>query len=860
MFMLKAVWRRIAPVLLSVMLCAWSGPADAAEAVRTAPAWPWVSELTLPKPNPTRARQHSEGLGFLLADRQTRAEPGGDTTYRRGAYEIVDRSGLEEGASLTINFSPARETLVLHHARVLRNGAIVDLLAKARIQVVANEDELANGVVTGMKTARIEFEDVRVGDIVDYGYSWISRDPLTPTDVYANQNLSWAIPVEVTRFRLLWPQGSRPTIMRHGGVGAPTTGKAGAWDVYEWVVRDGEPDPDEKDIPNGVTVGPRIEVSSQSNWAQVVGLALPLYAGHRTPAAWKGEVARIAAIPDPNRRVTEAIRLVQDKVRYVSLSIGAGAYRPRSPDTVVASGYGDCKDKALLLSLVLRELGFDAAPALTDADEGPGLPTTAPSMASFDHVIVRIRMGGQTYWVDATGSHEGGVFPRLARLRYAWALPIVAGQRALERVPRPEAAVRNSDVLERYELPADARQALKLEVTTVFADLEADYIRGQLATSGLGQTEKKYLDYYSEMYPGLTVLRPLQVTDDRDANLVTLREAYEVPRRELASGGMLEKFRIRGGTLETYAKPAVTARRAPLWLPWPINKRHTIQLVTPGKRPPAPPETEVSGEAFRLSTEATRKGDVLTIRYALVGLLDTLPAAKVPDHRAKVTELNDAVYWDVDLTSNAGGTIGDDALWYGVFGILAALALYVGIIVAAMRYGGRADDGWAADGPYYPVTTAKFALMSLATAGLYAYFWLWKNWRWARLHGSEDVSPFWRTFFSLFWVHALFQRINAAAGERRLPDVAGIAAAAGYILWLVIWTGVEAMDVLPKGLGLASLLAPAFLLPLVIAAQRANADRPEVLAANSRHTGLSWAAVAAGLTWWALVLVGEFAA
>ena len=855
--MFRTVWRRFAPVLLCVLFCAWSGLALAAEAVRKAPAWPWVSELALPQANPARARQHADGLAYRIADRQMRAEPGGDTTYRRSAYEVIDRSGLEEGASLTVDFDPARETLVLHHARVWRSGVAQDRLARARIQVVANEDELERGIVTGRKTARVEFEDVRVGDVVDYAYSWVNRDPLVPSDVWGGHGLGWSIPVAVTRLRVLWPHGTKPTIARHGGAGPPRVTSAGAWDLYEWTSLDPEPVTAEKDVPNEVETYPRVELSSLSSWGQVVDLALPLYAGHRAPSAWKGEIARIRALPDPKRRITEAIRLVQDKLRYVSLSIGAGSYRPRSPDVVVASGYGDCKDKALLLSLVLRELGVDAVPALTDADAGRGLPNAVPSMASFDHAIVRFRAGGRTYWVDATDSHAGGVFPNLTGLYYAWALPITPGQRALEPIPRPEAPARNSDVLERYTLPAGSKASLTLEVTTVFAGLEADIVRSDLASYGLAQTEKKYLDYYAEMYPGVAVARPMRVVDDRDANLVTLREAYEIPRSAL--GDLLGKFRIRAGTLEVYDVPAAGVRRAPLWLPWPVNKRHTIELITPGKRPPAPPETTVEGDGVKLDTKVTRKGDRLTIRYDLVGKADRLPADKVAAHRTQVQALNEGIYWDVDLTSNAGGTIGEEgALWIGLAVIGAFVALYVGAVVAAVHYGGPLDDAYAAEGRYFPVTTAKFAAMSVVTGGLYPYFWLWKNWRWARLYGGEAISPFWRTFFSLFWLHALFTRLNAQAGERRLPAVAGFVAIAGFVLWQVGFAVLEATGVLPKGVGLLSMAAEAFILPLVIAAQRANAERPDIVAGNSRYTGLSLAAAGLGVAWWAVILVGEF--
>lgn len=857
--MFQAVWRRLALALFCVVVpLAGSGEA-AAQVMRRAPAWPWIADLPVPQPSPSRARQHQDGLAFLIADRQTRVEPGGDTTYRRSAYQVVDRTGLEEGARLIIDFDPARDKLVLHHARVWRNGVASDRLAGARIQVLSSEDRLTTGVVTGRKSAHLEFKDVRVGDVVDYAYSWVTRDPFVPSDVYSRQHLGWGIPVGVARFRLLWPQGSRPTIARHAGAGEPKVSKAGQFDVYDWTVVDPEPIPGEEDMPNGFRARPEIEVSTLSNWAQVVDLARPLYAGHRLPVAWRDELVRLKNLPDPNLRITGAIRLVQDQLRYVSLSIGEGSYRPRSPDAVVASGYGDCKDKALLLSLLLQELGVDATPALTDADAGAGLTSAVPSLASFDHVIVRIRVGGRTYWVDATGSHEGGLFPNLSGLYYDWALPIAPGQAKLERIPRPEAPVRNTDVLERYELAAGPDAGVTLSVTTVFAGQAADYLRSELASNGVAGTEKRYLDYYAEMYPGLSVLRPLWVMDERDRNLLTLREAYLIPRSALDAGGLLTAFRINAETLDTYALPAGTARRAPLWLPWPVNKRHVIELVTPGKRPPAPPESSVEGDGFKFTSRVARAGDRLTVTYELVGLEDQLPAAKVAEHRALVSEVKDATYWDLDLTSSDGGTIGDSPAWLVVLVVIGFLAVYVGIVVAAMRLGGPVDGAYAAEGLFYPVTTVKFVVMTVATAGLYPYFWMWKCWRWIREHSDVTPSPFWRTFAAFIWLYALFARINRQAGERRLPRSLGLAAAIGFVFWGLVWNALDRADVLPEGGGLIVLASPVFILPAVIAAQRANSDRPDIVAANSRYTGLSLAALAAGAIWWGLVLLGEFA-
>ena len=79
----------------------------------------------------------------------------------------------------------------------------------------------------------------------------------------------------------------------------------------------------------------------------------------------------------------------------MSISIGPGGYRPASPDTVLSRRFGDCKDKALLLTTILRELGIEAQPALVNSRRGRVLTSALPTPYMFDHAIVRARTGGE---------------------------------------------------------------------------------------------------------------------------------------------------------------------------------------------------------------------------------------------------------------------------------------------------------------------------------------------------------------------------------------------------------------------------------------------------------------------------------
>ena len=802
-------------------------------------------------------RQVTDGIYYLLVDEQDRPGRPADVRYVRTAYKITDRTGVEEAARLSISFDPASENLVLHHARIWRDGDAQDRLAQANIQILRQEKELDKGIVDGRKTVHLELKDVRVGDIVDYAYSSQGADPVLAGAFQSDNSFSWSTPVAVTRYRLLWPHGQPIAFKPFGGAPAPRIRPAGDRDEYLWQTLDPEPVQKEDDVPDWMDQWGRVVVSSKTSWGQVVAWSLPLY--RQDPAltpAWTAKTDAIAAkYPDPKDRVTEALRLVQDDVRYVSLSMGSGSFRPRPPAEVIRSGFGDCKDKALLLVTILRRLGVNAVPALTDTANGPALPDAVPGVNDFNHAIVRIELGGKPYWVDPTLSQQGGRFPGLGGLHVAWALPSRPGQAGLEAVPTPSAQSPTADVTERYEAPARPGQDLTLEVTSLFRGEDAENLRSDLASRSPAEIEKKYLEFYAEMYPGLRRLRPLEVRDDRDANLLTVREAYQLPATALAAGGLARSFPIKASTLNSYKTRKAGERRLPLWVRSPVNQRHRIVLVTPGRKPPAPDAVDLRGKTFHFTRGAQRNGDTLIITEALIGLREVVPASEVEAFRKDVETLNDATYATLDLTSNSGGTTGGVSRPLALAVIALALLLLFPAVLG-LRSALSADKAYAADGQFYPVTPAKFLLMSAATCGLYASFWRWKCWRWAKAHDGQDIQPFWRTVFSVFWLWPLFSEANGRLTARRLPAALGISAAVLFFAWSVGDRILSRLHLEPTWLEVSSLGVFLCNLPAVIAVHRLNGPDSPVTLGNSRATWHTAVAVGVGVLFWTLVVIG----
>ncbi|HSW59953.1 MAG TPA: DUF3857 domain-containing protein [bacterium] len=76
--------------------------------------------------------------------------------------------------------------------------------------------------------------------------------------------------------------------------------------------------------------------------------------------------------------------------------------KPNSIETILNREYGDCKDHTALLTVLLRETGMKAWPALIRSDDPIGVDTKFVTDI-FNHVIVKVTLdGGQVLWLDPT--------------------------------------------------------------------------------------------------------------------------------------------------------------------------------------------------------------------------------------------------------------------------------------------------------------------------------------------------------------------------------------------------------------------------------------------------------------------------
>lgn len=612
----------------------------------------WVDIAPIPDGDPWLRAEVEGGQFFLLSDHQLHWEGEVKQSWNRIVAEVTDRSGLEDLATIRIDFDPSHEAASLTRLLIHRGDTVIDLSDKVTPQVYRRETRLDEGIIDGTLTAVVQVPDLRVGDVLDQATLLQSQPIVGGAERSGSSWLEWSTPVVLSRTLLTWPAdlplelGPMPDRVTHR-----TTDLGNGLVRHEWRREGHIPPIEEEGVPFEVTEDAALRFSNTRDWTPLVRALAPHYTrDYPLPPAWEDRVAAIARDhATPEARAFAALRLVQDELRYVSLSVGAGGYFARTPEEVIATGFGDCKDKSLLLRVILDRLGLPSAVALTDLDAGYGLPTELPTPWVFDHMILRATLDGRAVWMDPTGSHQAGNLQTATEIDYGHALPITDGPAALERMEVTPQGGWVQDVREDYVF---SLFGVALTVETRHQRGSADATRARWAATPVSQIGRDFLDYYESRYPGLQMAEPPRMVDDRAANLVTVTERYFLPAPALDRNGLRQDFAFaREGLTAAFPDDMSIPRRQPLFVGGPWVATHEVRVRNgPIEFIPPDPVT-ISNEAFDFSLSGeTSEGGNMVLRWRYAPKTRSVPAHVAAAVMADVRAVRDATWFSWDLT------------------------------------------------------------------------------------------------------------------------------------------------------------------------------------------------------------------
>lgn len=527
-------------LILAALLALAAAPAFA-EPLPRADAPSWILPREVPEPSESESEFTGGGFEILLWDVQVHVEPVGHVRYVRSVLSVADRVGLEEAGVVDLTVDPDGEALTLHHLRVHRAGDVIDHsdLSFARLR---REEDLSEGVITGEITLHAAIPDLRVGDIVDLAFSKKVSPSIFPEEFYYALAAEPYAEVRAEHYRILTPADK--TLSIGGSVGySPRITITDGHTEFNWVRINALPSDDKLEDGRSETF-PLVELSSFTDWSMVVEGLAPHY---RSRSDLPEELMQFVAATmktetDEDRRATAAFRLVQDRIRYVAITLGDGGYVPRAPDLVWRRGYGDCKDKSLLLISILARMGIEADVVLVNSKRGRSLNERKASPYAFNHAIVRVRSADGDYFMDPTDTLQGGVGRTIATSDFGFGLPLSDGEEELISVRLAPPQEPGQEVRDIYTFKTEGRFGAELRVLTVFRREEADDMRSRLRGETLASRGDEYRDWYDDRFPGIEIVAPLTAEDDLDANVLTLNEHYQIPRTAFAEKNLWRRF------------------------------------------------------------------------------------------------------------------------------------------------------------------------------------------------------------------------------------------------------------------------------------------------------------------------------
>lgn len=633
-------------VLALIASSALTGTAHAADKPGYGPPPPWVKPLPLPA---QPAKPDDAAFRILLSDQQISLERERQTIYTETAVKIQTPQGLAAG-NLSFAWRPDTDTLTVHKLVIRRGDQVIDVLASGQtFTVLRREQNLESATLDGVLTATIQPEGLQVGDIIDFAASITSSDPVMKGHVEQSAAAWNGLPITRAHLRVQWPTTLPVRLSGLGGLPATKPVKAGGSSTVDFTLDDVQPIQPPKRAPLRYQQGRRLDMTDFGSWSELGALMAPLYdkaAVLPAKSPLLAEVDRIEKLsPDPKVRVEAALALVQDRVRYVALAMGAGGYVPADADLTWSRRYGDCKGKTALLLALLHALGVSAEPVAVNALSGDGLDTRLPMVGLFNHVLVRATIGGTPYWLDGTRSGDTSL-DGLRTPNFGWGLPLVATQAALVRI-MPAPLDRPS---QETHLRIDATAGLTVPAPTkaemIFRGDDAVATNAVLTTTSGEARTRALRDYWKGEYDFIDVISATATFDPKTREE---RLTMEGTAKMDWSSGWYETDGTRIGYKADFSRDPGPDRDAPFAVTFPYFTKTSETIVLPpgftyeGEVKDAKVDQTVAGIEYHRRAEM--KDRTFTIERSERSIAPEFAAKNAPTEQAALRTLGEkAIY------------------------------------------------------------------------------------------------------------------------------------------------------------------------------------------------------------------------
>ena len=357
------------------------------------------------KTAPPSSDYPNSGFINLICEVKRVVKPDGSwSTTSRTVAKICNERGRSI-ANVSLPYNSAFEKIKVLRARTIRkDGTIVEVKSQDILDV-----SLYSGysMYSSARSKVIFMPAVEDDCIIDYEWVVTGKKSIMSGHFWDSWFFQSAEPTMLSRYTLEGPADRKFAQVAYNSKISPviTTSSDGKTETYVWEGRNFDEIEQEPHMPSTSEICPWFEISSVGSWDEVAAWYRKLVEPQMKPSmpieqAVKGLIEGREAQAEKARMI---YYWVEDKIRYVGLELGTGAYEPHSAKDVFDNRYGDCKDQVTLLVTMLRIAGIKAYPALVSTGSKGQTSKLIPSPGIFNHAIAVAEIDGKLFWMDPTG-------------------------------------------------------------------------------------------------------------------------------------------------------------------------------------------------------------------------------------------------------------------------------------------------------------------------------------------------------------------------------------------------------------------------------------------------------------------------
>ena len=401
-------------------------------------AYAWTAERFLPARFAPPNGQNRRTLRDLTV---TTVFPNGlSSRFRQLVFQPLTDAAAAMSRQYAFAYEADRQVVQLRGARVYRGDGRIDEAIESG-EGAANDPSVS--MYTSQRTFYVQFPRLEPNDVVELRYR---IEDMTPRNEYADYfgdlvYLQSDEPVLNAEYVLVSPRSRKihfDTNLSKLLIHQVTT--SGDSRVDRFSATELQPIHNEPLMPSYGEISGFIHISTFESWDDLGRW----YWGFIKDQFDVDEETRRLALRIAGNAKTDAekVQAVYDWVvqntRYVALEFGVYGYKPHRAVQTLARGWGDCKDKATAIIVLLKNLGIDAHFVALRTQLRGDLASSIASLAPFDHAIAYVP--SLKWYLDGTaegsGSHELPVMDRGAIAIHVW-----DGHTMLARVQQSGGAV-----------------------------------------------------------------------------------------------------------------------------------------------------------------------------------------------------------------------------------------------------------------------------------------------------------------------------------------------------------------------------------------------------------------------------------